>query len=393
MPTPLSIPKGTVYTFLGERLPDVEAMIFTPVADTRPPQLMQPRSFVSFRFWQTEISPKLWPGLDVVFQYVLPKGTVPANPWPPSASLPQTVVEATALVSYRLGPDGDELVSRTFDDCLGKLRTLLTAYAVSTHHAMPAITRERLPFLIPWISRSPTADEWDPHLSMMHLHLNVAVPPTEHLGADDFTRLNSILSRVVRGDVLTAYSLHRMRAARAFCLEGDYSEAVLYCQIAIEVFLDAVLYLLLWEQGADPASSAASVPTQLRSRIGLSLAPRLGGSWSLGGGGAIAAWWKELRPLRNRVVHAAYVASVDEGERALKITQTVDTFLRRRLAERAPKFPKTALLVLGVPGLERHKRWSKRLSAVVDMSASEDDWVKAAAAWRAAFDAARLDLS
>ncbi len=256
---------------------------------------------------------------------------------------------------------------------------------------MPVITRQRLPFVIPWISRSPTALEWDPHISIMHSHMNVPVPPSEPLKEDDLKKLNSTLSRVMRGDVLTAYNLHRMRARRAFSLEGEYSETVLYCQIAIEVFLDALLYLLLWEEGADPATAAELVPTELRSRIGGSLAPRLRGGWSLRGRGAIARWWNELRPLRNRIVHAGYVASAGEGQRALEIMHAVDTFLRRRLAERASKFPRTSLLVLGIPGLKRHERWSKRLDAVVQASASEDDWVKGAQAWRLAYDGARAD--
>jgi hypothetical protein len=129
MPTPLAIPQGTVYTFLGERLPDVKKMIFAPVAGSRPSQLVQAQSFVSFRFWQTQVSPELWPGLDVVFRNVLPAGTVPENPPPPGASLPQTVVEATVLVSDTPGPGGDEVVSRAFDECLGKLRTSMTTPA------------------------------------------------------------------------------------------------------------------------------------------------------------------------------------------------------------------------------------------------------------------------
>ncbi len=103
MPTPLAIPQGTVYTFLGERLPGVQEQIFMPVADSQLSQLVQPRSFVSFRFWQTDIRPELWPGVDAILVSVLPSGTVPQNPPPPSVFLPQTVVEATALVSVSAG--------------------------------------------------------------------------------------------------------------------------------------------------------------------------------------------------------------------------------------------------------------------------------------------------
>jgi hypothetical protein len=235
------------------------------------------------------------------------------------------------------------------------------------------------------------ADEWDSQIRVLHLHSNIQVPPKERLDADDFSKLNTTLSRLMRGDVLMAYSHHRMRAVRAFRLDGDYSEAVMYSHTALEVFVDAVLYLLLWEEGADPAQAAMDVPSSLGSRVTASLAGRLGGQWSMRGRGAIAEWWTVLRPLRNRVVHRAYDASPAEAQKALEIMLRVDVFLRGRLAERAPRFPRTSLLVLGIPGLRRHERWSKRLSAIVENSVDEADWVKTALAWRAAFDAARLN--
>ncbi|MGW7259011.1 hypothetical protein [Streptomyces sp. NPDC054834] len=177
--------------------------------------------------------------------------------------------------------------------------------------------------------------------------------------------------------------------------DGDYGNAVIHAELSSEIVLDSILALLLWEEQLQAPSIDAAIAVFDDSRGGLTIrvrreyAPRLGGIWDPEKQGPVQDWARKLARLRGRVVHRGYRPTETEAVAALSASAALLNFIKGRLAAKARKFPRTALLVLGEPGLRRLGGWKAAEEYLEASQHRPDDWFREYAAWRSKVDAVR----
>lgn len=397
LPSPIAIPHGTTYAFvLKEILDELRGVRFAPVAGLAPIKNPDGRNLASFRIWQIKKSADNEDAVHSVLEAVLAGGIDPlkiasadSTTKPDEPRSFTSVVEALTIIR-----GSDEIgLSKALDTCLASFQELLRAYSLSTGHALPLITRELLQPVILFITRPIGTTRWDAPPNLMIVNTNFPgtfLPPLDEEG---LKKLNVHLTRLKKRHPMIPYFEARLRARRALMDEGNYQDAVIYSDIAVEVLIDAVLTMLLWEERMTPLDAAHHIFVhQLPWRVEQALALRLRGDWSRKGQGAVAQWASRLEPLRGRVVHAAYRPTLDEAREAVDVATAMSEFIRERLALNAGKYARPAFLVLAKPGLERLGAWTKRLEEVAAMAASQPDWMDDYRKWREGLDPLREAL-
>jgi hypothetical protein len=405
LPDPLPLPHGSTFSsVLGVPVPALRGLAWAPTVDVPAfPEHFQNQLFVSVRIWQVKSRPwtpsDYYPEVFKVVETVVPAAVSrrfergeaeEASQDTRLDELSETYVTVVEAVTLLFRKDGNDPLSAAFDRCLDFVRELYRAYRLASGDLVPAVSYERLPAAIPWISHSLTAaNSWDKSMSLMLLHFNVPTSP-EIADAAALEQISGHLSLMKRDHPLTPFSERSLEARRALQVEGDYGRAVVEAQTSTEVLFDATLLLLLWEEDADPVAAAKFFDEGLAKRVRTHLPPRLGGNWAFRGRGAIGEWANDLAPLRHRVVHAALQPTKDQAHAALDAAAAVEVFVKERLVAKRTTYPRTTLLVLGRPGLERSGAWSGEIRRFAEEEADrEPDWVATFRGWRTKVDAAR----
>ena len=229
----------------------------------------------------------------------------------------------------------------------------------------------------------PTQDEWDGPVVMFLDHANFPDP----FGGGAFdeeieARFWYWLAEQERGNPLNLWRERWIEARRAHEVLGEEGQAVILANTSCEVMLNAVLGLLIWEDGASVADAAGLfVEGKLLSKLSQGLAPRLRGNWSTDRG-AVGAWYRDTYRLRHRVVHGGYSPSVREGERALEAAHNLQTFVFDRIADRRTSYPRAALMTVAEEGLRARGMWSGKIKRFFEQVApTEPCWRDAYSAW------------
>jgi hypothetical protein len=367
-----------------------------------PPLPLRPgASFVSLRLWRTSARPIEYESIQEPISEAIRKG-LPARFHPPPSGTPNTPLEvagAPELLTYRTVVEavtpidfrrGERAVSDAFDACLEKLEDLVRAYRNYSHLPIHHISRERLPPFAVFITRTlENPPEWAEGLSLMILHMNNPGVTLPDLEDDELRELNTFLSAIVRNHPLVAFAERSVDADVALTLDGDYADALVQLQISAEVLLDGVLTLMLWEEGTAPEDAIGIFDESLAKRLRTHYGPRLGGDWNPQTSGPLARWRSDISYVRGRVVHAGYRPTIDEARKAAEALAAVEDFVKGRLADRRMRYPRTTLLTLGRPGLERRGVWSGQIKEFAERADDEPDWLGQYAVWREAFDKAR----
>jgi hypothetical protein len=299
-----------------------------------------------------------------------------------------TVFEAvTPLlpVSAEAGVDVNRSVDDAFDRCIENLRELVRAYVIMSKDArvLPP-TRHSLYPIIPWTTRCPDGCDW----GGMGLYLpNIgshAIPaPTGTLDETHRAPFGITLMRMKRGDPTTIFAEHARTAWRAYWMEGDYAAAVVETHISTEVLLDAILLMMAWEEGTSPSEAAGWFDIGLSRRLRTFYPPRLGGDWNTRDpNSVIGEWARDVRDLRNQVVHRGYWPTEEEASRAVQTAEKVEDFVKGCLAAKRNKYPRTTLLVLGRPGLQRLGLYAGQIKKFAETVANkEPDWLESYGHW------------
>ncbi|GGU14339.1 hypothetical protein [Streptomyces lateritius] len=397
LPFPCALPHGAVITKTlpgavdgleaAEMVVSQDGPAVSPVAQGRP--------FVSLKFRQlkerqnagpmhlkaltqvcAEITGKPLPEEDFV------DGTVEAY---------RTVVEMVTIQSAdRLEPQ-EEALHEAFIRCFEVLTDVSSMAKLVLPHSHPVAAPEQIAVAL-WLARSLTGSYADGWMGVMPL-----TPPPGPLGSvlddDEMTRLNAHLHRFWDGSPMELAMERSTEARRAFRREGDYRNAVVQAAMFAEIVLTSTLALMLWEEQLDTPSvdEAAAVfdfsrGGGLATRVKTEYAPRLGGTWDSTRPGPIHDWAHAVAALRNRVVHRGYRPTHQETETALAAADALLVFIKTRLAQRVARYPRTALLTLGEPGLRRIGGWSRANAYLQNPQQVPDLWFAEFTAWREAVD-------
>jgi hypothetical protein len=401
LPDALPLPDGSTYTFeLDDPVPELEGVQLFPVADAEPWAWEGGNNFVSLRFWRTSAIPiplaAQFAVVDEALERGLPSEFRPEEPSNRESLAAEgladqdtysTVVEAVTTMK---GESSEQALSDAFDNCLEKAIDIFRACRLIAGTAIHHLSYERLDPIVLYARRS-LSGAWDyESLSLLLLHLRAGQLAPPPLGRSEVEGLNQHIEMLLRDHPLLPYAERRLDARVARYVDGDYGDTIVQVQIAAEILFDAVLQLMLWEEGVDAADAADSIyGVGLAKRVRTHYHPRLGGDWRTDGSGAIAEWSTAVARLRGRVVHAGYRPSREEAQNALASADRLEAFIRERMARRRNQYPRTALVALGRRGLLAERAWTRRIRDFLDRADEEPDWLVAFGEWRTELENAR----
>lgn len=418
LPEPLPLPHHTIYTFIGEHRDEMANVVVQPTAETPPaPDWAQGRLTTSLRVWQSlhedefaaeremstivqRVAEAIAPGEAFEgFRRELeeweeaeraaaprdeessPEALLDEGQKPPRSYV--TIVEAvTPLVEVS---DSDP-PSAAYDRATDAVADLVRAFRIASLIPFAPVTRERLPFAIYYLTRNVSGRaDWSHGLFLTHLN-----PPggrsIDPVGPELVADFNRHLLMIQAGHPLVPLAERAVDARHALEVLGDTANSVIFQQLGIEVLIDASLELMLWDEAADVIAATEVLGLPLKTKVVRELPHRLGGNWNLTRG-AVAEWWNTLYHVRNRVIHGGYVSTRDEGWRSLHAAEKFEDFLRTRVAEKATAIPRTALVILGVEGLQQRGKWHGGIINVAEQIG--DTLLEELEVWRNAIDSAR----
>jgi hypothetical protein len=201
--------------------------------------------------------------------------------------------------------------------------------------------------------------------------------------ADGLDRFGVLLSRVRQLDPFGSF-LEWSRAARqAYTLDGENALAVIAAHTAGELLFDAVLLMMAWEEGIPAQTALGWLEDGLAKRLRTHYSSRLGSNWDTTVDATTAGRWViRVSHIRNRAVHAGYCSADLETQGAIDMLHDIHEYLKERLVQVRNKYPRTTLLLLGKPGLEKRGIYKGRIKRFVGVdSISEAAWLPAYRSW------------
>lgn len=354
-------------------------------------------NFVGIRLHRTPITDTYQMQLEDAAMDVFKQATnwqAPPNPRnlnfdpipPPQTEILASVAEVATPLLLMEDLDTRHALSNAFDRCIEELRKVTRAYfAVSHDVRFRPISRQTCRPLIPY-----TTQELDGTWGQMGIfwsHEGVSVLPggPDELTEQQFHALQVNLERARKGDPLTPFVERSRSAHRSFRIDGDYPTAIIAAYTACEVLLNAVLLLTAWEEGMRRNDTRGWFEGQggFLSRVTGQVQPRLGGRWSSGASNDPLTQLRALSKIRNGIVHNGQLPEEANANRALETLGDIEDFVKQRLGAKRQIYPRSALSLLGSPGMERLGFWDKWMEHFVNEHAeNEPDWIASFIDWR-----------
>jgi len=339
LPAPISTPGSTTVTIdLGEPCPEFEGVDMRVTSDG-PSIPNSGNRFASIQLLQVSADTDIW-GIPAGQFMSIVRDKNPELDWKdpadPGKSIPaSTGVFTVAECVTSLKPDADDSVSEAFDRCLESLVDLSRAHRLVTREAIPIVSYEALPMMLPYVVRAFDSPG-PPTAQMLGVFLVHPRPPfgitAQELSPRDMERLTVYLGSIRERHPGIPYAELRLESRLAHERYGAYRQSVVMAHTAVEVLLDTVLALMLWEEGVSAVDAAATVFSGYASaRAVREFHPRLGGDWRTTGSGAISQYLNTLAPLRHRTVHLGYSPTQDESNQAQQVAVAVEDHIGRTL--------------------------------------------------------------
>ncbi len=295
-----------------------------------------------------------------------------------------TVIRAETALLGDPARGWESAATVAFGQCLASIEALRRAYSLATRdHLARPVTRQTLYPFIPFTTKNPFAPEWsEPRIFALNDGLGTATP-REGMSDEDLRAFAIYLERAAKGDPLTLSLDWSRLAYQALEIDGDYRSAVTALHTSGEVMFDALLLMMAWEEGLDPKVAAHWFEARLAKRLRTHYATRIGGDWqSQREDSVIGRWLRRVSYLRNRVAHAGYVPTEAETREAMRSHSEVQDFIKEKLSGKLGTYPRTALFILGTPGLERRGLYSDELRLLVERAhATEGEWLSSFRRW------------
>jgi hypothetical protein len=295
----------------------------------------------------------------------------------------QAATVAECVTSLR--EDVDDPVSDAFDHCVDAAHDLSRAYRMFTRHAIPVTTFSTVPPVVFYVLRTitpPGETEHELGFFFAHARLPYGIG-VEEMSGEDTERMIEYFSAMRRGHPGIPYLELRIESRLAHERHGTYRQSVALVHTAVEVLLDTVLGLMLWEEGVDAEKAASQVFSgYVSARVKREFHPRLGGNWQTEGRGAVAQYLRLLAPLRHRTVHLGYSPTGAESAEALRIAGAMEDHLSERLLAKKHLYRTTVCLFFGDRRLRERGEMSRTLRRHLETS-DLDTWLADYNDWHA----------
>ena len=161
-------------------------------------------------------------------------------------------------------------------------------------------------------------------------------------------------------------------------------DAVVRLAVAVEVLLDSVVALALWETGTPVEAGSDVLGKDLARRVRQHFGALLGGGWDRSRE-PVLSWSRDLVFLRGRILHRGHRPGTPEVEAAFAAADALHRYVVSRVLARRAQIPRTALLLIGRSELERADALDggvSRAAATMD----DEDWLLDYDHWRAEVD-------
>ena len=398
-PIPLAIPNGNSITvFRDEEDVDWLRGMMKPIPGYES-RIATGKNFVSIQTWQHDepasISMKPLQMALNVYGAGIGMDDIPHS----EIMAPAGVYRSTTFeVVTPLLPASDHLgginiarsVSDAFDRSLDALNQLYRAYILQSKdpYVYP-LNRRNVFSLIPWTTRSPydfvygavsyfQANENPPFLE----DGSMPVPRRPLLSQQEWEEAMAAFTRILQKEPLMASSEHRRVAERSFVVHADYASTVVWSHTFIETFLDSVLLSMTYEERIsedDVRDLFASEQFFKRLRTQYS---RLSEKWNPNDETTIIGRWiKDVRFIRNDVLHHGYIPTEHEALQALTTAGEMAEFVKEEILVRRQKYPRTTLLLFGMPGLDSRGLWGGELKDMAEQDMLQ--WIASFQEWSA----------
>ena len=411
-PTPLALSDGsTIELERDENVPWLQGVARAPTGDVAPrlPTLGEPgRNFVSLRVWRIDeavesgiagfkLAARAFQRMqgDHAFGDFISLDTLKGNITPNNQAC---VFEAITplLATSRAGVVDVKLsISDAFDRVVEALAELYRAYTnQSGDWRVRPPHRRTLSPVIPFTTRHPFMNDVR-GIGIFIVNIGEADVRLAHsnLTNDEIEKMVAMIARDRKagslGDPVMTWVLHARRAQRALYLDCDFESSVIWQHAAAETLFDVMLLLSLWEEGLEIHEAAEIFRPSLRTKLRTIYASRFGGTWDASARNTpIARFMRHIADIRNRVIHASYQPTEEEAKLGLVVGSEIEEFIKGRLVAKRYVYPRTALMILGEPGLQRRDAWSKRMAEQTEEVLDEPDWMSQFGPWAAEVRAA-----
>lgn len=290
--------------------------------------------------------------------------TVLAIAVPMGPAIPGRVPTEGEIERYRTS----EVLTEALDAAIEVARRAQHAWNLGLHANEPLIRRGHLPFALPYVlgwyldDGSRTGLDDPPALLPYNA---AALPQIRHQPEPEtWGTFTTAFDGIHDGQPLYGYARLRNQARSLWEHDGDRSLAVIVANTAVEVLLDEVLGMLLWEERVLPDVAAMEFGhADAWSRMKPRLEPRLGNGWDPKTQPA-SQYWQKLALLRNHLVHAGTTPTRGETIDALEVLTNIYRGLIWSITrdESLARYPLTALAVCGgADGLKQVGRLKRRV--------------------------------
>ena len=294
------------------------------------------------------------------------------------------IVEATTCLPTLGDASLNRVVFEGFERCLGVLESISEAYAeilgdIQTGFVNLATVLPGVPGLL-----------IDPEQRLLREHdirsnEEGAFPSgtPEDLSPEQMNAVMTIASLAESGAPGIVTQHWRRQAFRARHVLGDFAAAVIFAEIAGEVFFDSLLMSLAWEdqkwsnktavdQHVVEAWFRRNASFTWRLRNDRTFAPRLTQGWHMEtSGNALYEFERHVTWLRNRIVHGGYRPTGTEAARAFEALDDAISFAVNALLRdcNRNRYPLTAVMQCGIDRLEQRGVYKNKLRDRIESTA------------------------
>ena len=402
-PIPLALPQDSTFSFeRAEEVPWLKGTLRQPVPWVEPIQVPHdaPGGFVSFKVWRLAETLTL-DATQILrasraYSWMMDADGEDPGPLSPDF-LEESGVESEATVFEAVTPlipeetngeiDHSKSVSSAFDRCLESLEELYRAYIVSeSDWRVQSLTRRTVASSIPWATVDPSdKNSLSEAIRGKGLFLvnQGETNPLIPVGTMEPERIQRMLVYIRRrkqagehGDPMATGIEHKRRAERAYHLEADYQACLFWSYCKTETLLDGLLLMSAWEEAVPAEEAAGWFEHGLVGRISRRYSSRFGGNWDITlADTPLGKWRTSVEEVRHRVVHHGYRPSEFEARDALDAGEGLQKFLLERLTRSRRRFPKTAMIWLGIPGLKRRHSYDRRIRELAEGEYGGEPWL------------------
>ncbi|MFD7655060.1 hypothetical protein ACFV4N_13875 [Actinosynnema sp. NPDC059797] len=281
-----------------------------------------------------------------------------------------------------------EQVKPLLNLAIDAVREFQSAYHSVQREPLTLLTAQTLPPLIPYVVRTPTQIARKQVVEMRFFPLFAGmnyVTRKGDLSSDQVSRIFDYGNHLQGTPISTYLDLDR-EAGIALIRLGNTRSSVVMAAAAAEVILNLSLLMMLWEEGKTPEDVAKNWSDGLAGRVKSEYGCRLGGSWDQADSGTIGDWSRHVAGVRHRVVHAGYLPSYGEAEKAIDVSRELLTYIGDSLSrgKSLNKYPRTAIMLIGSEGLQRRGRYTNRIKRL-QKDVAEPPWAPTFGLWHKAY--------